>query len=175
MKHESLGNNMNPFIAIINEKVPCKFGSLFKYFRHKKKVKKFRKNILQCSPTIGLLWKMADFIKLAEKIFFYDNSLKNSSIGLYSSRSYTIGQNGFRVNTQECRITIKLINSESRVMVEIERLKGDGGKSTLSFINGEWEDTYTKYDEMLLEQIIKIITVKIIELFDLCYSEYLYQ
>lgn len=155
---------------MIYDKVELKFCNLFKYFSYKRKVNKFRSNILNGSPSFDLLWNMADFIKFAEGIFFYDNSLKNTEFGLYSSRNYTNGQNGFRVSTPECRLVIKLFSDHQRVCVEIERIKGEGRKSTLSFTDGDWDDSHNQYDEMLLEQIIKVINSSIIALFDHCYN-----
>lgn len=170
MKHKSINKKLNPFMEMIYNKVSFKPLSLFKLLFYKRKLKKFRRDILECSPSIDLLWDMADFIKLAEVVFFYDNTLKNTEFGLYSSRNFPAGQNGFRINGVDCRITIKLFSDIQRVCVEIERLKGEGGKTTLSFTNGDWEMTHTPYDEMLLEQVIKTINKKIITLFDHCYE-----
>lgn len=171
MKIKSLDKKLNIFMEMIYNKVNYTVFSLFKSIRYERKVKKFRKTILNCSPSLDLLWDMAEFIKLAEVTFFYDNSLKNSEFGLYSSRNFTPAQNGFKVYIpSQCRITVKLFSDEQRVCVEIERLKGEGGKTILSFINGDWEENHTVYDEMLLEQVIKFITAKIIYLFDYCYE-----
>ena len=169
MNHK-INRSINPFIGLIYEKIDLKFKTLFKYRKHRKKVKRFIKDILECSPSLDILWKMADFIKLAEKIFFYDNSIKNTEIGLYSSKNYPVAQNGFRISTAECRVVIKLFSDVQKVCVEIERLKGEGGKISLSFTNGEWDNTPNQYDEMLLEQIIKIINSRIIVLFNYCYD-----
>lgn len=165
-----IDNNTNIFMNIIYKKVNKSFKNFFKYKKHAKSVKKFRKRILEGSPSFGLLWKMADFIKLAEIVFFYNNSIKNEEFGLFSSKKYSYGENGFRISTKECIIVLKLFSDSQKVMLEIERKGGDGNKTSLSFIENEWITEPSIYDEMLLEQIIKIINEKIIKLFDYCYD-----
>ena len=97
----------NLFINTIYDKTKLSLKTLFKYLKHNKQKKKLIKTIREGSPSFGLLWKMADFIKYAEELFFYDNSTKNTEIGLYSSRGYTYGCNGFKINATDCFITIK--------------------------------------------------------------------
>lgn len=160
----------NVFLNLIYEKTKLSFKTFFKYFIHKRKVKKFRNDILKGSPSFGLLWKMSDFIKGAEKIFFYDNSTKNTEIGLFSSKGYSPGNNGFKINTEECFIVVKLFSDDQKVAIELERRNGEGMKTLFVFINEEWAEEHNLYDEMLLEQVIKIINSKIILLFDYCYN-----
>lgn len=160
----------NTFISIIYNKVNFSLKTFFKYFKHKKEYKKFIKQIKNGSPSFGVLWKMADFIKLAELIFCYDNSLKNTEFGLYSSKGYAPEENGFKIRTSECCIIIKLYSSLNKVVVSYERLIGDNLKSSFTFINDEWVEDPTVYDEMMLEQIIKIINKKILMLFIHCYE-----
>lgn len=164
-------NLSNIFMGMIYEKVDRAFPHIFKYLSHKKKLKKFRRDIHEGSPGFGLLWKMADFIKLAEMVFFYNNSIKTSSeFGLYSSRNYCPGENGFKITTNECTIAIKLNSEYQKVMVEVVRSFGDKTTSSLVFINEQWDSNPSIYDEMLLEQVIKIINDRILKLFDYCYS-----
>lgn len=161
----------NIFMNIIRDKSNRGFISKIK---HKIKLRKFRKNIMEGSPSFGLLWKMADFIKIAEIIFFYNNSHSlDSDLSLYSSNEYMVGTNGFKLrdNTTGCTIIIKLISDTQKVIVDVERSKGNHIKSTMTFIENEWaNNNHTAYDEMLLEQVIKMINSKIITLFDYCYS-----
>lgn len=161
----------NLFISIIYNKVKLSPKTLFKYISNTRSAKKLRKNIIKGSPSFGLLWKISDFITYAEEIFFYDNSTKNIEIGLYSSRSFPDGTNGFKINTTECNITIKLFSDTQRVVVEVDRKIGERLKSYLAFTNDEWENEPSIVDEMLLEQIIRIINNKTIDLFNWCYNK----
>lgn len=160
----------NIFMNMIIEK---NAKGIFNKLIHKRKLHKFRKGIIEGSPSFGLLWKMADFIRMAEIVFFYDNTHSlDSEFALYSSKEYMPGTNGFKLkdNKSGCIIIIKLISDTQKVVVDIERQRGNRIKNTMVFINNEWEDMYTGCDEMLLEQVIKIINSKIIALFDYCYS-----
>ena len=157
-------NNMNIFLRYIYNK-PI---NIFKRFFYRFKIKKFRRDILRSSPTFIILWQMADFIKYAEQIFFYSNSLSDS---LYSSDDYEYNRNGFKVNSKEHNIviTVKLYKETSKVALEINRGKNKR-VATMYFIHEQWDREPTVYDEMLLEQTIKIINDEIIKLFDTCYK-----
>lgn len=161
----------NIFMNIISEKNP---KNILAKLLHKRKVHKFRKTILEGSPSFGLLWKMADFIKISEVVFFYNNTHSlDSEFSIYSSREYMAGTNGFKLRDDNtgCTIIIKLISDTQKVIVDIERQRGNKLKSSLVFVDNKWQDSdYTSYDEMMLEQVIKIINSKIIDLFDYCYS-----
>jgi len=83
------------------------------------------------------------------------------------------GTNGFKLRDDAtgCIITIKLISDTQKVIVDIERQRGNRLKNSMVFVDNAWQDSdYTAYDEMLLEQVIKIINSKIMALFDYCYS-----
>lgn len=160
----------NMFMNIIYRKVTFSFRNFFKYHKHRREYKKFVNNIKNGSPSFGVLWKMADFIKLAELVFFYDNSLKNTEFGLYSSKGYNPEENGFKIRTNECSIVIKLYSGLEKVVLSIERLNGENLKTTLTFISDGWYGSHTTYDEMLLEQVIKIINSRILMLFEHCYD-----
>ena len=162
--------SINMFMNMIYEKVKLSPMTIFKYIKHKRKLKKFIKDIDQGSPSFGLLWKMADFIKYAEEVFFYDNSTKNTEFRLFSSRGYIPGENGFKINHPSCFIVVKLYSDTERVVVEMERTMGDRLKSRFAFSNEQWEGEPTLHDEMLLEQIIKIINGSILDLFKYCYD-----
>lgn len=166
----------NVFMSMIHDKPKKGF---FKRLKYQRQVKKFRNDIKEGSPGFGLLWRMADFIKLAEDCFFFPNVLDNSEFGLYSSRSYSKGQNGFKLYDHEVVITIKLISDSERVVMEIDRLKvtstpGVSGntKTTLSFTREEWDEEPTIYDEMLLESAIRKINNRILHLFDYYYDRW---
>lgn len=163
----------NIFIEKIYNKVSFSLFNIFKRWKHNRDIKKFRKNILNGSPSFHILWQMADFIKIAEFAFFYNNSMNNSSDGLYSSKNFDIGQNGFRVYCTEFKATIKLIGENNRVCLEIERSNGDKSKTLILFSNDTWDYSPTIYDEILLDQVIRVINCKIINLFDRCYEKYM--
>ena len=147
---------------------------IFKRLAHRIKLHKFRKTILEGSPSFGLLWKMADFIKIAEIVFFYNNThTLDSEFTIYSSKEYMAGTNGFKLRDDNAGVIllVKLISDTQKVIVDIERQRGNKFKNTMTFVENKWQDNnYTAYDEMLLEQVIKIINTKIIALFDHCYE-----
>ena len=171
-KNKSM-KSINMFMKHIYDKEPFKLSNIFKYLKHKKTIKKFKKDINEGSPSFNVLWQMADFIKLAESIFFYKNTQKDSEFGLYSSRNYTTGSNGFRVtdSVNGLRVTIKLFNETKQLLLEIEYMNSDNPKQYLSFIDNEWDIMPTIYEEMLLEQVIKSINTSILRLFDNCYNK----
>jgi len=166
----------NVFMSMIHDKPRSGF---FKKLKYKKQIKKFRNDIKEGSPGFGLLWRMADFIKLAEDCFFYPNVLDNHEFGLYSSRAFSKGQNGFKMYDTEVVITIKLISDSERVIMEIDRIKCTSTpgvcnitKTTLSFTKEQWDEDPTIYDEMLLESAIRKINNRILYLFDYYYDRW---
>lgn len=173
MARNNAMKSINMFMEHIYNKEPFKLSNLFKYLKHRKAVKKFRKDISDGSPSFNVLWQMADFIKLAESVFFYKNTQKDSEFGLYSSRNYASGTNGFRVTdvANGLRVTIKLFNENKQLLLEVEYMNSDNSKQYLSFKDNEWNVTPTVYDEMLLEQVIKSINFSILNLFDSCYNK----
>lgn len=173
MAKSSYIKNINMFIKHIYNKEQFRFFNLFKYLKHKRIVKKFKKDINEGSPSFNVLWQMADFIKLAESVFFYKNNQKNTEFGLFSSKNYTSGTNGFRVTDDKngLRATIKLINDNKQLLLEVEYMNSDIPNKCLYFKNNEWDCTPTIYEEMLLEQVIKAINSSILRLFDSCYNK----
>lgn len=159
--------SVNIFINLINKKTLCK--GIFKKIFHKIEVKRFRKTIYKGSPSFIVLWNFADFIKYAEEIFFIDNDNSDRN-GIYSSRNYKSGQNGFKVTTNDVVITVKLFNSSCTVAIDVGYRKNDRHHQ-FSFKNEEWVNEPSVYDEMLLEEIIKIINREMIILFDNCYDK----
>ena len=77
------------------------------------------------------------------------------------------GTNGFKLKDDNTGVilVVKLISDTQKVIVDIERQRGNKLKNTMTFVNNNWQDSnYTAYDEMMLEQVIKIINSKIITL-----------
>lgn len=157
----------NMFIDKIYGKKKKSFFRFLSYILYEKKIKKFKKNILSMSPSFDVLWQMANFIKLAEEIFFYDNNIDGV---LYSSRSYGYRENGFKINDGSSIIVLKLYDERKKVSLEVKRSNGGELISRYTFKNSEWVSEPTVYDEMVLEQVIKSINKHIIELFDFCYN-----
>lgn len=169
-KSKNLINSINVFMDYIYKKDIYKSINFLKFINHKRQVKKFKKSIYSGSPSFNILWQMSDFIKHAEFVFFYDNSVKNSEIGLYSSKNYQDGTNGFKLLSQDCDITIKLFWDSKSVILEIARNKGDKVKTILNFKDEQWVANPSIYEEMALEQVIKLINDRILKLFDFCYN-----
>lgn len=162
----STTNTSNIFMNVIYEKVNFSFKNFFKYFKQKRKYKKLIKDIQNGSPCFGVLWKMCDFIKLAEIIFFYDNSPEvNATYGLYSSNNYSPGENGMKIHDTEIDMTIKLKSDNSTVIIELERNLGNHHKTKMEFANDNWKGIPDIYDEMILENIIRMINKRFLMLF----------
>lgn len=166
----------NPFIRFLYEKQECSLKNFFKYTSYKRKLKKFKKTIYNGSPTFETLWHMAELIKYAERVFLYDNRLEsNNYIGLYSSKNYKSGENGFKITRSEfskdCDITVKLDEKKFTVAVAIEPHKGENNTRVLWFKNNSWmyESDDTAENEVLLDMAIDIINTCILKLFDFCY------
>ena len=168
----------NRFIAMIYEKQEFSWKNFFKYHKHIRQLRKFKNMIYKGSPDFWTLWEMSDFIKFAEDAFFYDNSLSNSHIGLYSSRNYKPNENGFKITnspySDKCNIIVKLsnINDSQKVTVEVDRLVGSNTKSILQFKNNQWikESDNTDVNEIILDNVIDIINTCILQLFNFCYN-----
>lgn len=158
-------NNINIFIDYINRKRLCK--GFFDRLRCDRDAKKFIKTIDKGSPSFSLLWDFADFIKLSEKIFFRKNT---PDCKLYSSNEYKEGQNGFKLVESNIdrtiEIVVKLYTRSQKIAVAIT-YKSSKPECTriMEFENGDWKNSHTIYDEMLLENIIVIINSKIIHTF----------
>ena len=157
----------NMFIDKIYGKKKKSFFGFITYIIYERKIKRFKKKILEMSPSFDVLWQMANFIKLSEEIFFYDNNIENK---LYSSRMYTYRENGFKINDGSSVIVIKLYDERKKVSLEVKRNNGAELVSKYTFKNSNWDTDPTVYDEMVLEQVIKSINKHIIELFDICYK-----
>lgn len=160
---------LNMFIDIIYDKMESKsiFSKWFNYL----KMKRFKKTLSMCSPSFHIIWQIADFIKYAERLFFYENNIKNS---LYSSNSYTDEENGFKIKDKNVIITVKVNKISGKVTLQIEYLNSSSSSkkvsTTMEFVNNVWVENHSKYDEILLENVIKIIYRHVFKLFDELYS-----
>lgn len=136
---------MNIFMQQIYAKK--RFG-LIQYFKYRKFVKSLRKVM----PNFGMLWQIADFIKLLEQVYFYDNGI-TSTEKLFSSLKYKDGENGFIVRSEGSNIIFKLFEEDQLIVVELERKFGNKLKSSMRFYE-ERDSRLNKNDEMLLSNII---------------------
>lgn len=133
------------------------------------KFNKFCKTTMRQSPSLGLLWLFADFIKLAEKVYFFPNKQGNE---LYSSRSYNIGENGFVIQDEDhgIKLNIKLNSDVQRTIVEISRKEATQSNTELVFMNNSWGDEIEPYDEVLVDNIIGVINSYMVALLKFCWN-----
>lgn len=131
------------------------------------KFNKFCRDIMKSSPSLGVLWYFADFIKLAERVYFFNN-VKDGK--LFSSRSYVAGENGFIVNAIEegVRILVKLDSDTQSVLLEIKR--PNNLTTEHRFINNQWGDDRQDYDEVLIDNIIAIMNSYMVGLLKWCWD-----
>lgn len=153
----------NIFMSLVNDSMKFSFIHFFKWRKYRKKYHKFCDTITNGSPSLGVLWYFAEFIKYSEIIFFYDNSKDG---WLYSSNSYDPGENGFRIKTKDCIITIKLFSDNQIVGIDIENTAGGHIKTNYTFENGQWTTTPDEYDLLHIETIISIINDSMIKFLD---------
>ena len=158
----------NRFLDQVEEKYLGK--NPIKRFFSKLKFNKFCKETMKASPSFGVLWFFADFIKLAERVYFFNNNKEGS---LFSSKSYSIGENGFIINDKENSIKlIVVLNSDlQRVQLEIKRLNGTSMTTEHAFVNNAWTDNREKYDEVLIDNIIGIINSHMVALLKWCWEK----
>ena len=161
----------NIFMGLVNDSMEFSFTHFFKWVKYKKKYKKFCNSITNGSPSLGVLWYFAEFIKYSEIIFFYDNSKDN---WLYSSNSYDPGENGFRITTDEFIITVKLYSDSQTVGIDVENKKGGHVKTSYKFENGQWTSPPDEYDLLHVNTIIEIINRSMIRLLDFSIYRNLY-
>lgn len=141
----------------------------FKKFTSYLRYKKFIKKVRSWSPSIGSLWFFADFVKLAEKAYFFDNR-RDSKI--FSSSSYEYGENGFIITDEKSniRINCKLYTNTQKVMLEVKRLNGSNMTTVHILENGIWNYNPDGCDEILIDNVIGVINSAIIYVFDFCYK-----
>lgn len=160
----------NIFIDIIYSKVNRSFKHPIKYLKHRIKLNKFKRYINGVSPDFNLLLEMANFVKIAEVVFMYDNR-KDTPNKLFSDQYYKGDRNGFSIRTDECYVSISLREQNRNVSVELVRTNGNHLKTVQTFKDSEWVTKQTMFNELLLEQTIRIIDKAILELFDWCYRK----
>lgn len=146
---------MNIFIEPIYKK---KKFNIIEYIKYRK----FLHSLKTTMPNFGMLWQIADFIKILERVYFYNNSPRNAH-GMYSSLKYDNGENGFCVFTDDVNIKYKLNDACQSITIELERLQGNKVKSNMTFNPNETYDL-SDLDEELLIQITDITMNSVIKL-----------
>lgn len=133
------------------------------------KYNKYISRLRKQSHSIGSLWFFADFVKLAERVYFYNNK-KDSPNGVYSSNSYHTGENGFIITATDKDVVIncKLYSDTQKVILEAKRLNGTNKITELEF-NGSSPLKTDDYDEVLIDNIIGIINRYIIKVLNFCW------
>lgn len=131
------------------------------------KYRKFLKKLKRVSPSFGMLWQMADFIKLLEKVYMYDNSPENE---LYSSRKYDFGYNGFIISEKAYKVVVKLESDKQKISIEITRNNGTKMINSYICIDEKWKNEINTDDELLIENVINIITSKFSDLLQKYYN-----
>lgn len=157
---------LNRFLDVVESKYLGK-NPIRRYFS-KRKFNKFCKETMQSSPSLGILWYFAEFIKLADRVYFYPNS-KNGI--LYSSRSYSAGENGFTINDKDngIRLVVKLFSDEQCTCIQVTR-EGSSYITEHKFRNNAWTDDRESYDEVLIDNIIGIVNSHIVGLLKWCWN-----
>lgn len=162
-------NFSNGFLNIIDKKYTGfnPFKKIASYLSFRKTCKK----IFKTSPSFGQLWSFADFIKLAETAFMFNNQNKGR---LYSSRSYKVGENGFVINSEadHLNIVVKLYSDTQGIALDIKRTNGSNMTTTMKFEQNDWASSYEQSDTdiILLDIVIGIINRHIIMLLEYCYA-----
>lgn len=158
----------NIFIDLLYDLSVAK--SVFKKSICKSKIKRFFNKLEKSSPDFTMLWNIASFVKRAEEIYYYDNNIDKQSdtLALYSSRNYSATDNGFKITTKNNILIVKLFSNTTRVVIDDEHLSGSKIKSHFVFEYEQWKSNHNKYDEMILEEIIKLIVSHTKELFNYC-------
>lgn len=160
-------NFANGFLNIVDKKYTG-FNPIRKLISNIRFRRTCRK-IFNTSPSFGQLWSFADFIKLSEKIFFYNNKSGGS---LYSSSSYKVGENGFVINSDidKVIITLKLYSDSQTITMDVKRTSGSNMTTTMTFVENSWGDDPDESDIILLDNVIGIINRHILMLLRYCYE-----
>jgi len=158
--------NENKYMAIVENYYTGsnwfkRLASNFRFWREKRKIRNM-------SHSIGSLWFFAEFIKLAEFIYFFDN---NNSSTLYSSNTYKYGESGFMIKSLANQVNIKCkLNAEKQeIKLEISRTNGSRIINEIIFNaqKGWYNSDSSEVSVRLVDNIISIINNHIILL--LCY------
>ena len=152
-------------MAQVRDAIPFSWRNCFKYLKYKKKLNKFIRSLDEGSPSFGVLWNFADFIKYSEFVFFYDNC-KTSN--LFSSIGYAPGENGFKISEEDYTIIVKLFSDSQRVGIDIENKKGNKLKKNYTFEKNEWIEEPDEYDILFIDRIISIINRHMITMLNDC-------
>lgn len=132
------------------------------------KMKFFIHKLNKISPDFNMLWEIADFCKILEVVYMYDNS-NNSK--LYSSTKQTNGMNSFIIKNESCSILYTLDASAKEICIEIKRNIGNKSNSIIRFIDGEAE-IKTEDNKHLFINLINWLMDDVVELIERYYKIY---
>lgn len=162
------GGTTNVFMSWVENKVPKTWKTWFKAWKYNRRYEKFKREFIRSSPDFIRMWQICEFVKLAEKIYFYNNSRDNI---ILSSNGYAPGSNGFVIETDDVSITVKLTMDIHKIVMEIKRKKGNLTKPTVyTFIEGDWTDDHDTSDELLVDFVTSIIVDHTVMVLDWCYN-----
>lgn len=153
-------NIINIFMQQVRDATYFSFLHPIKSYRAIKKRRQFTKKILNGSPSLGVLWYFAEFIRYCEIIFFYDN---NPSAKIYSSKNYDPCESGFVLNLPEATIIVKLYSDSQTVAIDIKNKLGSKITTNYTFENNQWTKEPDAYDILHIDHIIDIINRSMIE------------
>ena len=149
-----MGKTKNIFMRMIYDK--NKTFILFRWFKYRK----FLRQLDKSAPSFDLLWQIADFIKLLETVYFYDNSSTNE---LYSSNNFDSSENGFVIRKEGRTIRVKLYEYTREIALEVSY----STKNTIAmkFRDGENIDFKNEEHMYLILNVENIIMDTVKELF----------
>lgn len=156
---------VNMFIEHVRDSKRFSLLNMGKYFTHKLKLRKFFKTLDEGSPSFGVLWSFSEFIQYAEVVYSFPNDRDGV---LYSSRSYSPGESGFKISRDDMSITVKLWSDTNKVGIDIQNKEGSKFKSSYTFIRQSWTEDPDEYDILLIDRVIDVINKNMIQLTKWC-------
>lgn len=136
----------------------------------------FIDSLVNTSPSFQDLWDIAEFIEQLEYTYFYNNSL-DSDIHTKNFAS-TRTNKGFDINYKDSisnnkvNIKCKLNIIDQKITIEVKRNSNPNDVTTMVFKDEKWVSYKNDTDEVLLDNIIRIIWDKFIKLIKPYYLEY---
>ena len=151
-------DNNNKFINILYGKPTGKYekNKIKLYFKQKEYYKKVfypvYKELLEESPDIETLCEFADFIRLLEKVFFYNNDIKiksNERDYIYSdSNINSIDKNLILILKDNIMIKFNMKPKDNKLTINIDYQFGKRAKMTFIIVDRYVE--YSSYHEVNL-------------------------
>lgn len=167
-------DNNNKFINILYGKPTGKYekNKIKLYFKQKEYYKKafypVYKELLEESPDIETLCEFADFIRLLEKVFFYNNDIKiksNERDYIYSdSNINSIDKNLILILKDNIMIKFNMKPKDNKLTINIDYQFGKRAKMTFIIVDRYVE--YSSYhEENLMITVLERLQSTMSELF----------